>query len=104
MRRPCFQRQHEVGTARDDVRRDGRLSPHRIDRDDRPFDIDLLQQLRNGRAPLSWKRALDFSSVATCPSVNPKSAAHRLTEVHAPQPLAQSWLRRSVWPSIAKTG
>ena len=40
-----FQRQHEVGTARDDIQGDGRLSPHR---DDRSPDISQLQQRGNG--------------------------------------------------------
>ena len=57
-----FQRQHEVGTARDDIQGDGRLSPHR---DDRSPDIGQLQQRGNG-----WI-SLDFSSVANAGRTQP---------------------------------
>ena len=38
-----FESQDKVGLARHDVLGDGRLSPHRVDRDDRSFDLDQLQ-------------------------------------------------------------
>ena len=45
--------------------------------------------------------SLDFSSVATWPRAIPSSLAQALTMCSGPRPLAASWERRQVLPSMA---
>ena len=62
-----FQRQHEVGTARDDIQGDGRLSPHR---DDRSPDIGQLQQHGNGSDFIRFPVGRERSQIIMVFSVN----------------------------------
>ena len=59
-----------------------------------------MRRSNSGMAVIS----LDLSSQATCPSDKPSWLAQTLTECSAPSPLALSWLRRLVLPSMASTG
>jgi hypothetical protein len=49
LRLVVFHRKHEVALLGDDLPGDFLLAPHCVDRDDRAFHIDLLDQLWNGR-------------------------------------------------------
>ena len=96
--RVSFQSQDIVGLARNDLLGDGRLCSPRVDGDDRPFGLDQLQEFGNRRDFIRFGLGRDLTqrqSLVRRPQTD---------RVHAPHPLARSWLRRSVLPSTAETG
>jgi hypothetical protein len=86
---------NRVGAGIENVVGDVGMTAHGIDRDQRAFKIDALDECRNGGD------LVDFAATACWPSTSRRVVAKAETRCSALRPFLRSWLRREVLPSMA---